>query len=61
MYPRDAIRRVVSLVRAGVLRLDAEVASFPLERVADAVAHAAATAGPFKATVLCRDRVHLAG
>jgi alcohol dehydrogenase len=53
MYSRDAIGRVISLVRAGLLRLDAEIASFSLDQVKEAVAHAAETSGPFKATVLC--------
>jgi alcohol dehydrogenase len=54
MYARDSIGRLVSLVRAGVLRLDATaVTTFPLEEVNEAVAHAAANAVAFQATVLC--------
>jgi alcohol dehydrogenase len=53
MYSREAISRVVSLVRAGLLKLDAEITSFSLDQVEDAVVHAAETGGPFKATVLC--------
>lgn len=55
MYPRDAVPRLVALIRAGILRLDAEVTSFPLDQVNEAIAHAAAHTGAFKATVL---RVH---
>jgi alcohol dehydrogenase len=53
MYSRGAISSVISLVRAGLLKLDAEIASFSLDRVNEAVVHAAETSGPFKATVLC--------
>lgn len=54
MYPREAIARLVSLVRAGLLRLDgAAITSFPLDRANEAVAHAAANAGAFQATVIC--------
>ena len=53
MYPRWAPARLVALVRAGLLDLGHFAATaFPLERVADAVAHAAANGGPFKMTVL---------
>jgi alcohol dehydrogenase len=52
LYSRDAIPRLVALVRAGLLRLESEVTSFPLDRINDAVAHAAASAGAFKATVV---------
>jgi alcohol dehydrogenase len=52
MCPRDAIGRVVSLVRAGLLKLDADTTCFRLDQANDAVAHAARTAGPFQATVL---------
>lgn len=53
MYPRSAPGRLVALVRAGLLDLGHfTVASFPLERVTEAVAHAAAHAGPFRMTVL---------
>ena len=54
MYPRDAVRRLAGMVRSGQIRLDGlEVAEFPLERINEAVAHAAANAGPFKMTVVC--------
>lgn len=54
MYPRDAVRRLAGMVRSGQIRLDGlEVTEFPLERINEAVAHAAAKAGPFKMTVVC--------
>ncbi|MCW5748087.1 MAG: zinc-binding dehydrogenase [Alphaproteobacteria bacterium] len=53
MYPRDAAARMVGLIRAGLLSLDTrEVTTFSLDAVNDAVAHAAAHAGPFTMTVL---------
>jgi alcohol dehydrogenase len=53
MYPREALPRLVALVRSGRLRLDHhEARCFDLEEVNDAVAHAAANAGPFDMTVL---------
>jgi alcohol dehydrogenase len=53
MYPRDAVSRLVGLIRAGLLKLDHfELASFVLDDVNDAIAHAAANAGPFSLTVL---------
>ena len=51
MYPRDAIPRMIRLVRSGQISLG-EVTEFPLEQVNEAVAHAAANAGPFKMTVV---------
>jgi len=54
MYPREAIHRMVKLVRSGQIGLDeAAVTKFPLRQVNEAVAHAAANAGPFKITVVC--------
>jgi alcohol dehydrogenase len=54
MYARESVARLVALVRAGLLRLEeSKVTSFPLDRVNEAVAHAAAHAGPFESTVLC--------
>lgn len=54
MYPRAAIERLISIVRAGLLRLDEyDVRTFPLDQANEAVAHAAANAGPFRTTVLC--------
>ena len=53
MYPRDAVRRLIGMVRSGQIRLDGFVVTeFPLEQVNEAVAHAAANAGPFKMTVV---------
>jgi len=54
MYSRESIGRLIGLARAGLLRLEeSEVTSFALENVNEAIAHAAANAGPFKATVIC--------
>jgi NADPH:quinone reductase-like Zn-dependent oxidoreductase len=53
MYPREAIPRMVALVRSGLLDLaQFAVTEFPLHRANDAVAHAAANGGPFRMTVL---------
>jgi alcohol dehydrogenase len=53
MYPRDAVGRLVGMVRSGQIGLDAfAVTEFPLEQVNEAVAHATADAGPFKITVV---------
>lgn len=53
MYPPAASIRLAGLIRAGLLRLDHFVAAtFDLDQVNDAVAHAAANGGPFKMTVL---------
>jgi alcohol dehydrogenase len=53
MYARDSIARLIALVRAGLLRLDHhEAKCFGLDEVNEAVAHAAANAGPFNMTVL---------
>lgn len=53
MYARSAIGRVVALVRAGLLALDgSKVTTFALDRVGEAIAHAAEHAAPFEATVL---------
>jgi len=54
MYPREAIHRMVKLARSGQISLDhVAVTQFPLEQVNEAIAHAAANAGPFKMTVVC--------
>ncbi len=54
MYPREATTRLAALVRAGLLNLDdVETTSFTLDDINKAVAHAAATGGPFKRTVVC--------
>lgn len=53
MYPRSAVPRFISMVRGGLIDLGVgEVTTFPLSRIADAVEHAAANAGPFSGTVL---------
>ncbi|HEY8335740.1 MAG TPA: zinc-binding alcohol dehydrogenase family protein [Tardiphaga sp.] len=53
MYPPDATIRLVGLVRAGLLRLDQfKATSFDLDHAREAVAHAAAHAGPFQMTIL---------
>ncbi|MDF0516406.1 zinc-binding alcohol dehydrogenase family protein [Bradyrhizobium yuanmingense] len=53
MYPPDAATRLIALVRAGLLRLDAyETTAFDLDHANEAVAHAAANGGPFKLTVI---------
>ena len=53
MYRREAVARVIALVRAGLLDLQASaITCFDLRRVNEAVAHAAAHAGPFEASVL---------
>ena len=53
MYARDSIARLIGLVRAGLLRLDHhEATCFGLDEVNEAVAHAAANAGPVNMTVL---------
>jgi threonine dehydrogenase-like Zn-dependent dehydrogenase len=53
MYPRDATQRMIGLIRSGLIRLDEfAVTEFPLDKVNEAVAHAAANTGPFKMTVV---------
>ena len=53
MYPREAVSRLVGLVRSGLLRLECfAVTEFALHDVNDAVAHAAANGGPFRMTVV---------
>ena len=53
MYPRWAPGRLVALIRAGLLDLGHfNATDFPLEQVAEAVAHAAVHAGPFRMTLL---------
>ncbi len=58
MYPREAVARMVGLVRGGLLDLaQFELTEFGLDDVNDAVAHAA-NAGPLGLTVLRPDRRH---
>jgi alcohol dehydrogenase len=53
MYPPDATTRMIGLVRSGLIDLDEfEIKSFDLDHANDAVAHAAANAGPFRMTVI---------
>ena len=53
MYPRDAPARMIGLVRAGLVRLEEFAATtFPLEKVNDAVEHAARNAAAFKMTIV---------
>jgi alcohol dehydrogenase len=53
MYPPDAAVRLIAMVRAGLLRLDHyETKAFDLDHANEAVAHAAANAGPFNVTVI---------
>ena len=54
MYPRGAATRMIDMVRAGLLRLDGhDIATFPLDRANEAVAHAAIHTGPFRMTAIC--------
>ncbi|MDB4941247.1 MAG: alcohol dehydrogenase [Labilithrix sp.] len=54
MYPRWAITRLAGVLRAGLIDLgQLTVTTFPLDRANDAVAHAAAHAGPFELTAIC--------
>lgn len=53
MYPPHAALRMAGLIRAGLVDLDLfEVTTFDLDRANEAVAHAAAHAGPFRMTVI---------
>jgi alcohol dehydrogenase len=53
MCPPDATAKMVGLIRSGLLRLDQfDAVSFDLDHVNEAVAHAAANAGPFRMTVI---------
>lgn len=57
MYPRDAIGRMVRMVRAGLIDLNQfDLTEFALDDANAAVAHAADTAGPLKVTALRPDR-----
>lgn len=58
MYGKDAIPRMVQMVRAGLIDLGQyELAEFGLDDANAAVAHAASNAGPRQLTVLRPDRV----
>ena len=53
MYRPDAVYRMIAMIRAGVVDLGRyDLTAFPLDRVNEAVAHAAANAGPFNLTVV---------
>lgn len=53
MYPPEATARMVRLIHSGLLTLDHyQVTEFDLDRVNEAVAHAAANAGAFQKTVI---------
>jgi alcohol dehydrogenase len=57
MYPRNAIPRMVGMVRAGLVDLSQfDLSEFALDDANDAVAHAAANAGPRQLTVIRPDR-----
>jgi alcohol dehydrogenase len=57
MYDRDAPGRVARLIRAGLVDLaQFELTEFGLDQANEAVAHAAANAGPRQLTVLRPDR-----
>ena len=53
MYPPEAVVRLAALIRSGLLDLgNFDVTAFDLDDANEAVAHAAAHAGPFKMTVI---------
>jgi alcohol dehydrogenase len=57
MYPREGIPRMVRMIRAGLVDLaQFEMTEFCLDEANEAVAHAAANAGPRQLTVLRPDR-----
>ncbi len=57
MYPREAVARMVQMVRGGLIDLTQyDVTEFGLGDVNEAVAHAQASAGPLRLTVLRPDR-----
>jgi alcohol dehydrogenase len=57
MYPREAIPRMAQMVRAGLVDLARfDLTEFALDDANDAVAHAAANAGPRQLTVIRPDR-----
>ena len=56
MYPRDAVGRMAALVRTGLIDLSQfDLTEFALDDANDAVAYAAASAGPLRHTVLRPD------
>ncbi len=57
MYPRDAISKMIRMVRSGLIDLaQYDLTEFGLGEANEAVAHAAANAGPFQLTVLRPDK-----
>jgi alcohol dehydrogenase len=57
MYPREAIPRMVRMIRAGLVDLaQFDMTEFSLDEANEAVAHAAANAGPRQLTVLRPNR-----
>jgi alcohol dehydrogenase len=53
MYERSAVARMVQLIRSGLIDLGQfDLTEFRLDDVNEAVAHAAANAGPLRLTVL---------
>jgi alcohol dehydrogenase len=53
MYPPHAASLMAGMIRSGLIDLGHfEVESFGLDRANEAVAHAAANAGPFRMTVI---------
>ena len=53
MYPREAIPRMIGLIKAGLIDLArADVTTFPLDAINEAIDHAALHAGPFEMTVI---------
>ena len=53
MYPREAVTRMIGLVRGGLIDLSNRVTtSFALEEINAAIDHAAVNAGPFSTTLI---------
>ena len=53
MYPREAVPRMIALIKAGLVVLDAfSFSQFGLAAINEAVAHAADHAGPFRMTMV---------
>ena len=59
MYPQTAPHELVRMIRTGLLSIDqADITTFALDEVAQAVSHAARHAGPFERTVLAPSSTH---
>ena len=53
MYPRQAVGRMLGLIKAGLIDLSiGDVTCFPLEKINQAVEHAALIASPFSSTIV---------